>query len=186
MNKIKIKETEILLENFEKGQGKIIITNPYDYNFSMYWGSMGEKNIESFLKTINEDYFSTKLLGSRKNYTIDVKRTFTELRKFIKEEINLPWYKFTEFQIDMRKVINIFQESCQEIEREGADRYFVDCFQSQFVNRLDFSLIDSRYDAEDLEKEFKNISEPWHFICNKDNHETVFLKKLHKQLKKIL
>ena len=55
MRLINIGLTDIVLQNFKDGQGKIIISNfDFDYNFSYYWGAMGENtNIEQFICQIN-------------------------------------------------------------------------------------------------------------------------------------
>lgn len=43
IKKIKLKHVDVYLENFDYGQGKITLTNPYRGSFSHYWGSMGGK-----------------------------------------------------------------------------------------------------------------------------------------------
>ena len=57
LRKIRINDSDIFLENFEKeGHGKITISNSWGYNFSYEWGSMG-CCLEDFILSINEGYF---------------------------------------------------------------------------------------------------------------------------------
>lgn len=178
---IKIDETDIFLQDLGPSQGKITVSNTWGYNYSMYWGSMGG-DLKSFLKHINAGYFASKLLGAKDETQMDVRKTFTEIRKYIREEMRLSWYEHQEFQKDMRERLNSFQREC---ESEPNANYFVDRF-NHFVKRLDFSLIKDRYDAKRMEEEFENITEPWHFIVDKPSQEYVWLTKLHKKLKKAL
>ena len=172
---IKIDNTDIFLEDIGENQGKITISNTYGYNYSCYWGAMGGY-LADFISKINGDYFASKLMGSKSNYKIDIDATFKNLRKFIREEMSLPWYKELEFQKDMRKKLNEFQNSCENAH------YFVDHFYF-FVSELNYGLIKDKYDSKYIERDFKNISEPWNFIIETENDEFLFLYKLHKKLK---
>ena len=40
IEKLKIKDIDVFLENFEIGKGKITISS-YQHNYSMFWGAMG-------------------------------------------------------------------------------------------------------------------------------------------------
>ena len=175
---IKIENTDVFLEDFAKNQGKITLSNTYGYNYSCYWGSMGS-NLSKFICQINSEYFADKLMGAKSIYKIDVEATFKNLRKFIRDELYMPWYKETEFQKDMRGKINKFQENCDSAH------YFVDHFYS-FINDLDFSAIKNKYSSESIEKDFKNISEPWNLIIEKENDEYTFLYKIHSKIKEKL
>lgn len=177
-----IGKTKILLENKEYGQGKITVSNINYGEFDMYWGAMGG-TLEDFLCRINEHYFTDKLLGHISGQVFAPKGTFREVRKFIREELDLPWYKHMEFQKDLRKKLSYFQERCEEY---GSEQYFVEHFCDNLERRLDFHLISDRWERESIEKDFESINEPWHFICTKDSRTTKWLKKLHGQIKEKL
>ena len=177
----KIEDTEIILQNYEFGQGKIIISNTYGYNFSTYWGSM-RSSIEDFLLSINEGYFITKLSDPTDNGVFDPIGTVRNIRKYIREECkyDLPWYKHLEFQKSLR-------DELKEIERFCENEYeFVDYCQ-KFPNRLDYSSLD-RYDECEVKSLIDSIfkQEPWNFIEKCDSQKTKFLKKLFPKIKKHL
>jgi hypothetical protein len=177
--RLKIDNTDIFLEELGEGQGKITISDTYGHNYSNYWGSMGG-TLKEFLCRINADYFANKLLGKSSMYEMDVKRTFTAVRKYIREEIGLKWYQHLEFQKHMREELKSFENDCVSQEQ------FVNNFFSSFVDRLYFYSIEDRYKRESLEKYFKGISEHWHFIHSKESREYFWITKLHKQLKRKL
>lgn len=179
ISRLKIEDTDIFLEELGKGKGKIIVSNPYGHNYSMFWGAMGD-SLKDFICRINSDYFADKLLGSQSMQTFDAKRTFINVRKYIREEIGLQWYQHMEFQKQMREELKSFQQSCEEMD---SDRYFVDSFFSSFVNRLDFYLISDRWERQTIEDSFNGISEHWYFIGTKESNQAVWLKQLHKKLK---
>lgn len=178
--KIRINETDIFLENFEIGKGKITISNTdWGYNMSCYWGAMGENTtLEMFLKQINASYFVDKLLSREEEYEFDSKKTFAAVRWHIKNEI-LPWYKHMEFQKDMRERLREFQQECAD------ERWFVENF-SYFMSNLNYYLIEDSYAREELKNELTSIEEPWSFICTKYSRKAHWLMELHKQLKKKL
>ena len=181
VTKIELGATDIFLDNYEIGQGKITISDTnYDYNYSKYWGSMGEKTLEEFITSINSDYFASKLMSGRNYQEINIKGTFTNIRKFIKEELGLPYFKHMEFQKDMRLVLKQFESEVID------DRSFVDWWKSSFIDRLDFYLIDDRFERTYIENSFNGICEHWNFIAMKPNREYNWLVKLHKDLKKVL
>lgn len=174
---LKIDDTDVFLQEIGPGQGKITISNTWGYNFSFYWGSMGG-TLKEFLLEINQSYFCSKLMGPKNDTTIDAKRTFTEVRKHIRQDI-LYWWEHMEFQKHLREELNSFQRETDE----NGSKYFVD-YWSNFINRLDFSLIEDRYDAKRCEENFRNISEPWHFIVDKPAPEYIWLEKLFMKLQK--
>jgi hypothetical protein len=182
LRKIKIDDTDIFLDDMGENCGKITISNAYGHNYSTYWGSMGG-DLSDFLLRINSDYFTNAMLGHLSGKEMDVKKTFTTVRKYIVNEIGLPWYKHQEFQYDMRRILNRFQQGCEDI---NSDHYFVDNFFNSFVNRLDFYLIENRRDREELKSAFEGITEHWYFIENKPNQNAIYLNKLHKKLQKHL
>jgi len=182
ITRLKIDNTDIFLEDFEEGQGKITISNTYGQNYSMFWGSMGG-TLSEFICRINASYFSDKLLGRHPSTQMDVKKTFRNIRKYIREELGLNWYEHQEFQKDMREKLNNFQQYC---DSECDQRFFVDHFFSSFINRLDYYLIKDRYDQKEIEERFSSISEQWYFIEEKQNQNYLFLEDLHKKLIKKL
>jgi hypothetical protein len=182
IQKIKIKGVDIILENTAPNQGKIIVSDNNGNNYSMFWGAMGS-TLQEFLCGINSSYFSDKLLGSERSQTFNVKKTFKELRKFIREDLDLPWYKHLEFQKDFREKLKSFENECLEYPY---DRFFVDGFQDCFSVSPNFYLIDDSYERSRIEKDFKSISELWHFIQTSESDTCKWLQSIHKQLIKKL
>lgn len=182
ITRLKIDSTDIFLEEIGENQGKITISDTWGHNYSTYWGAMGG-SLKDFIKRINSDYFANKLMGSTSIYEMDVKATFSAIRKHISSEIGLPWYEHQIFQKDMREKLKNFQNECEENEWEN---YFVDKFFDSFINRLDFYLIEDKFEREYLEKQFRGISEWWYFIQSKPNRKFVWLQELHSKLKKEL
>ena len=174
--------TEITLENKGENQGQVTISDSKKGKYQMYWGAMGA-TIQDFILGINSDYFASKLLDTRNSNVFNPAGTFKELRKFIRDELDLPWYKHLDFQKNLREVLNSFQSQCEEINDE---RYFVDSFSFYLSTKLDFYLIDDRAERNRLEDEFKNINEPWHFIQTKESQETKWLKSIHAKIKRKL
>ena len=179
---INIDNTEIILHDYEKGKGKIIVANPYGYNYSHYWGAMGEEKIMQFIYTCNSHYFIDKLLGARKCDVFDAKKTFRNVRKFIKDEI-MDFYKHMEFQKEMRQILNDYQDWCDGFE-DG--HYFVDGWSYYLLDKLPYSLIDCKIDRESIKDQFESITEPWDFIDTKPSDEWYFLNKLFNKLKKVI
>lgn len=182
ITRLKIDSTDIFMEEIGESKGKLTISDTWGHNYSTYWGAMGS-TLKEFICRINSEYFANNLMGSSSIYEMDVKTTFAAVRKHISNEIGLPWYKHQEFQKDMREKLNDFQRSCEDSKWEN---YFVDKFFDSFINRLDFYLIENKFEREFLEKEFKNISEHWYFIQNKYNRKYIWLQELHSKLKKKL
>ena len=179
---IKIGSTLITLEDKGEGKGKIKVYDPKMGSYEMYWGSMGS-DLKEFLCRINSCYFSDKLLGYSSGQVFDVNGTFRNLRKFIREEIGLQWYHHMEFQKQLREVIRDFQDNCKEFESE---KYFIDSFSFHLSTMPDFYLIENRFERDEIESVFNNISEPWNFIETKGSKELKWLKMLHGKLKKKL
>lgn len=178
IQKIKIKEVDILLENLAPSQGKVIVSDNNGNNYSMFWGAMGG-TIQEFICRINSDYFADKLLGTERTQSFNVKQTFKELRRFIREDLDLPWYKHLEFQKDFREILRSFENECLE---NPYDRFFVDNFHSYFSYKPNFYLISDRYECSRIENDFKSLCEPWHFIQTSESEKTKYLKSLHKQI----
>ena len=185
MEHIRIENTDVIFQEFGDGKGKIIISNDdYGYNFSYYWGAMGkDTSLAQFVQSINSDYFINKLSSSRKG-DFDAYSTFVNLRRYIQEcfEYELPWYDHMEFQKDYRKKLKEFQKTI------ASEKSFIDHITS-FHNSLDYYLIKDSRERERVENLFRDIfsdCEPWHFTECEPHPETIFLKKLHVKLKRVL
>ena len=178
IKKIKIDGNDIYLENFEKGKGKITITTPNGLSYSYFYGAMGS-DLETFIQDIDSDYFAKNLIPHDKKFEMNVKSTFSNLRKYIREEIGLKWFQDMEFQKQMREVLNDFQKKCEE---NPDSNYFVLAFDSSFTNELNLSLIKDHWNK----KYFESFNEVWYFISEKYTTEYKNLRKLHKNLVKQL
>jgi hypothetical protein len=181
METLRIDKTDVILKDYDDGQGKIIISNDdFGYNFSFYWGSMGKNtNIKKFLQETNSSYFVNKL-GLCGDGDIDVKRTVRNIRKYIREEMDLPWYKHMEFQKDMRERLNNLEGIIYSPDN------FVYVWDNFVKYSLDYYLIDDKFEREEIESAFKGICEPWYFIANKEHRENIWLDKFHEKLVKHL
>ena len=177
---LQIGHTDVFLENQGEGRGQITVNDRERGTYQSYWGSMGS-SIEDFMLRINEHYFTSNLLRPGNGRVFDAKGTFASVRKFIREELGLPWYEHLEFQKDLREKLKNFQDNCEEI---NSDRYFVDSFGFYIGTMPDFYLIGDRYERGRVEKDFNNISEPWHFIATKPSKESLWLQSLHTKIKK--
>ena len=185
MENIRIGYTDIILQDFGDGKGKVIISDDdYGYDFSYYWGAMGkDTSLKQFLQQINTDYFVGKLSHHIKG-PINVRKTFTALRKHIQEcfHYELPWYEHMEFQKDFREKLKRFQKDvCSDTEFVTEIQNFHDC--------LDYYLIEDSAEEKRMEKLFEDIfsnCEPWYFVEYDIHREDLFLTKLHPKLKKAL
>lgn len=181
LRRIRIDNVDVFLEDLGNGKGKITISDTYDHNYSYFWGSMGS-TLEEFICSIDSGYFVHKLIPHSRDTVIDVKKTFAEVRRYIREEIGLAWYQHLAFQADMRQRLSQFQLYCEEWD----SRYFVDNFFPSFVDRLDYWLIEDRHERKQIESAFNGITEYWYFIQEKPSREYEWLEKFHGKLKKQL
>lgn len=185
MEHIKIDYTDVIIQEFGDGKGKIIISNDnYGYNFSYYWNAMGKNtSLKQFIKQIDTDYFVNKLSHNIKG-TINVRATFVALRKYIQEcfQYELSWYEHMEFQKDFRKKLKVLQkEICSDTEFINRIQNFHDC--------LDYFLIKDSKERKIIIKLFEDIfknCEPWYFIEYNIHPEELFLIRFHSKLKKAL
>lgn len=179
---MKIGKYDVIYTNLEENCGKITIIDENEYKYSYQWGAMGG-TIEQFLKQIDSEYFAKNLLQADEHYSTNWRKTFRNIREYIRDEIGLKWYEHMEFQTHLRQNLNDFQERCIE---QNDENYFVNYFHKYVGNYLDYSLIDDHYDAEELENDFKNISEVWYFLNKKPSQKYKDFTKLHKTLVKKL
>lgn len=104
MKTIQIGSTEVILQNYEINQGKIIVSDLYNGSYSYYWGSMGG-TLEEFIKSIDSCYFAGKLCTDM--YVFSGEKTAKAIRRHIKQNMNydLPWYKYMPAQKELREAI---------------------------------------------------------------------------------
>lgn len=176
MQAIKIKDTDVILQDFEKiGQGKIIIADPWNGAFTCTWGAMGS-NIKEFICRINKEYFADKLIpGSC--YVFSGKQTARNVRKYIREEMygDLPWFKYMPAQKELR-------EKIKEIEYMDSENEFVD-FAFSLHNRLNCFGLDRNEERKFLDIiESVFTCEPWHFIGQETSPTYRWLCDLHKKI----
>ena len=178
LKRIKIGSTEILLENYELGKGKIIISDPYYNNYSFYWGAMGD-TIEEFLKRTDEYYFAGKLCNESRTFC--GKRTAKGIRRYIKEEMSydLPWYKYMSAQKEMREQIKRIENS----DSEYLALSIIECMHENIMC-YDLSWKEEKDFIDIIKDHFRN--EPWHFLEKDYSKEYKWLIKLHKNLIKKL
>lgn len=179
MNVIKIKETEVILQNYEHGRGKIIVSDLYNGSYSYFWGSMG-KSLEDFLISINGGYFAGCLC--RDKYKFSGKATARSLRRYIKEEmsIDFPWYKHFNAHKQLR-------DELKDIERCDNQNEALNIIESLYKNIYDFDNLDyneTRRMEQLIKDHFNN--EPWYFLETEPSDDYIFLFKLHKDLVKYL
>jgi len=171
--------TDIILIDYELGQGKIIISDTnWGYNFSYYWGAMGS-TLKEFLCRINAGYF-VKNLSTEDHGKINMKKTMAEVRKWWKKESGIHWWQYLDFQKELRwEFKRIESQSC-------SDENFID-----MMNYLNSSLplhkIANRLDREELEEAIKWLTaEPWNYIVYYESQQHIWLTNLHKKLKHTL
>jgi len=181
IKKLRIQEIDVYFEDIRENAGKVTISG-IDRNYSAQWGAMNG-NLTEFLLKINSDYFASNLLGSRNSYSFNTKATFAEIRRYIREELNLPWYKYLTFQSTLRDSLNEFQKVMAEYPDE---RYFVDNFYFYLNTWPNFHLIDDSYERKRIESDFKSLTEPWYFIQKSESEECKWLKTFHGKIKKEL
>jgi hypothetical protein len=174
---LKIDSTDIILQDFELGQGKITISNSKYGVFSYQWNSMGS-NLKDFLLRINSEYFMRNL-SHRIKGEIDIKKTMTYVRKYIRKEYRFFWYMDLKFQKQLRERLNDIQNFSY------SDMGFVNSMQ-EIKNSIDWKDCEKRYQYEAENTIIGLSSEPWHFIINKEPVENIWLFKLFNKLQKKL
>lgn len=174
---IQVDNILVRLENKEFGKGTIDFTNGSD-KYHFYWGAMG-KDIESFIKTIDSDYFATKLSHNR--HVFSPKLTVRSIRRFIRVDMSteLPWYKYRVSQAHMR-------EGLRELEKiNNPDRFYRECSRMSFTTTFWDDESDSPIDYED---EWRYImrcvfSDVQRYFEYDYSPEYIWLKEFHSKLK---
>ena len=175
LKRLRVKNSDVFLEDYEVGQGKIIISNLDKGSYTFYWGSMG-CSLSDFLLEISEDYFAGKLC--KNSYEFDAKESTTCVRKYIRTELKceLPYWLFLSAQKEMREAI-------KELENTSSEEEFVSSMLALPENLICYDL---NYQEE---KDFKKIiddvfkCEPWNFIEKKPSREYIWLKEFSRELK---
>lgn len=170
----KLKNTDIILQDFEFGRGKIIISGDYDLSYT--WGAMNS-TLSEFITRIDSDYFMRNLNSIHQD-PIDIKKSLRNFRTDLRRE--LPWYKYLEFQKELRSEI---KRTVRYIED---DHSFVDAIIG-LKDQVDYDLVDDKYDRKEVRSIIHGIcSEPWHYLENIEHPQKKWLTTLHKDLVKYL
>src|SRR5690606_14860617 len=162
-------------------KGKIIISNDdFDYNLSYYWGSMGEGyNLSKFILKTNNSYLIGKLGERSCDGPIDIKRTMTNVRRYIKDETEWRFYYSLEDDKDFRCALN-------DIERYSHDaRDFVERMQ-KLNDTISYVGLNDTYNRgrDPFDNMIYAISiEPWHFIETEEPAVNVWLTKFLPKLR---
>lgn len=171
---LRIDSTDVILNDFDLGQGKLIISNDgYGYNFAYYWGAMGNAStLKDFLLHINSDYFVEKL-GPIEHGTIDMVATMKGVREWWKNESGISWYQEMDLQKDIRREFNFIQNTCYD------DRHFV-----ELMGKIkDSFYFPNTVYKTDFEEALDSLcSEPWNFIINAPHKQNVWLEKFFNKL----
>jgi hypothetical protein len=179
LNIIKINETEVLLQNYEHGRGKIIVSDLYNGSYSYFWGSMS-KSLEDFLMSINAGYFAGCLC--RDKYKFSGKETAKNIRKYIKTEMSneFPWYKHFNAQKQLREVL----KDIERCDNQNDALYEIESIYKK-VDDFDNADYDESRRLENYIKDHFN-NEPWYFLDTEPSDDYIFLLRLHKDLVKQL
>jgi hypothetical protein len=174
MKAIQIGSTEVILQNYEINQGKIIISDLYNGSYSYYWGSMGG-TLEEFIKSTSPDYFAGKLCVDQ--YVFSGKSTAKAIRRYIKHNMtyDLPWYKYMPAQKELREAI----KQIERCEDKHDALHQIERFKDIYTIGMSFQEDD---DFKDIMESHFNC-DPWHFLETEPSPSYKFLVKLHKQLK---
>ena len=182
MIRFKVDNVDVMIEDLGEGKGKILISDlNYGYNFSNYWGAMGD-SIFDFLIRINADYFADKL-GPYGAGEINTRKTMALVRKSLKEYFysEFPWYVEKEIQQDLRDELKV-------MATDGfvSDDHFVSVI-DRLEDNLNYYLIDNTYDRARAKEAIKaSFSEPWYCIYHDEHKQITYLKKFHTKLVKKL
>lgn len=180
----RIDYTDVILQDYEEGKGKIILSNDdRDINLSYYWGSMGKGyDLSKFILKTNDSYLIGKLGVRYDDGPINMKRTMANVRRHIKEETDWRWYMSPVDDRDLRQELNQIQSESYDV--------------NSFITVMSGLDLHKYYSGSDIYSDGKSAftdmidsisSEPWYFIV-RDEHPTnywlsKFLQKLRSHLK---
>lgn len=182
MTHFRIDYTDVILQDYEDGKGKIIISNDdRDINLSYYWGSMGQGyNLSKFILKTNDEYLIRKL-GERDDGPINMKKTMASVRSFIKNETSWRFYMNLEADKSLRTELKGVQES--SFDKNDFVRRMQD-LDPDFPKNTRWHEYQSEWDEM-----LQGITiEPWYFIVNDPPATNIwlskFLPKIREHLKK--
>lgn len=169
--------TDVILTEYGIGKGKIIVADLDGYNFSYYWGAMGERTLREFILQLNGCYFTDKLNRPKDLRDFCIKKTMANVRRYIRDEIN--WYDDKEAQKELRTQLNYIQEHALD--------------HNDFVSRMQEIGEDLTWCIIDKSDDFDSLLEcladsPWHWIEWTPSRNELFLNallpKLQEEIKK--
>ena len=174
--------TDVILQDYEDGKGKLILSNDdRDYNLSYYWGSMGQGyDLSKFILKANDGYLINKLGQRSGDGPINMKKTMTNVRKYIKDDTEWRFYYSPEADKELRNALNDIQRYAHD-SRDFVDRMIdIDPYYS--------GNDDTYYRGKEIfESMVENIRcEPWHFIVNDEPDVNIWLSKFLPELRKHL
>lgn len=179
----RIDYTDVILQDYEDGKGKIIISNDdRDINLSYYWSSMGKGyDLSKFILQTNNGYLINKLGERDDNGPINMKKTMASVRSFIKNETSWRFYMNLEADKSLRTELKDVQES--SFDKNDFVRRMQD-LDPDFPKNTRWHEYQSEWDEM-----LQGITiEPWYFIVNDPPATNVwlskFLPKLREHLKK--
>lgn len=170
-----IGRTNVSLIHWGEGKGQVIIKIPYyDHHVELdhYWGAMGDEGILDFVKTSYADYFAGKLSRTGHETKFNLKATFVNIRKAIREWY--PWYQDMDVQKEFREKLREVQDNLDE-----------DSSQEAFVDAIEDLRRSIKYD-KDFTQLYDLLFEPWNYISMSDSDEVKHIKYIHSVLVKHL
>jgi hypothetical protein len=177
LTRFRIDSTDIFLDDYGAGKGKITVSDTYEGSFSHFWDAMG-CSLSDFLLHIDGGYFSSKL-NPYCSGVFDPKRSVTNIRKLLREDYyyQLPWYENMEAMKELR-------DGIKRLEFTNSAEHFI-LRVERLVDELTLPGIDSSYERNEFLKGVTDLlSDPWYFIELKPSNQTLFLQKLLPKLKK--
>ncbi len=181
----RIDYTDVILQDYEDGKGKIILSNDdRDINLSYYWGSMGKGyNLSKFILKTNDGYLINKLGERDGDGPINMKKTMANVRKFIRKESGWKWYMSPDDDKELRNELNTIQSN--SIDSRDFVKRMCNIDLHKFYSGSDIYYYGKDYFTDMI----RGISdEPWYFIVNDPPPTNVwlskFLPKIREHLKK--
>lgn len=180
----RIDYTDVILQDYGDGKGKIIISNDdRDYNLSYYWGSMGEGyDLSKFILKTNDGYLINKLGQRHDDGPIDIKKTMAAVRKYIKEDTEWRFYYSPEDDKYLRNALNDIQRYTHD-SRDFVDRM------TNLDNTMSYSGINDVYNRGKAPFDgmiYALSTEPWHFIINEEPQVNAWLGKFLPKVREFL
>lgn len=181
-----ILNSTVTIENLKENQGKVTIVNSND-TFEYTWNSMGTNSIEEFLLSTDREYFSKKFL-TRKDFTVfDIKKTFENLKIYLREHLNfLNKNEYKNFyENHLCEIIDSYEEECEDVNHI---KYFSDLFYHNFLIKPNFDLlIKNENDILKTKTILLEINKNlYDFVLTKESHKVLYLKEIYTNLKNLL